>query len=128
MPGFGLRSKWSIANSGMAPLRIIRRDVETIDMCAFQCKAPPQLRVKPAHLVEAIKPARHARLVGGDENVTAEVVQAADPVRSSGNEAQVLRLVRVALVYIDDAVAVEERGWATADKWQLSATLLQCFR
>ncbi|MNS92548.1 hypothetical protein D3C72_1266900 [compost metagenome] len=91
-------------------LGVVRGGVDGVDAGAALGQTLDQQGVEAVHGVLAEQAARHARLVGDDDDDIAGVVQPFHRLGGAGDQDQLVGAVRIAAVDDQDAVAVEEGG------------------
>ena len=102
--------------AGDGAVGMVRAISDVVDAGALRGKFGAHPVVQRVELVLGEEAARHAGLVGEEEHEIAGVVQPADRLRRIRHPADALLRAHVAVVMVDDAVAVEERGgtWSCA--------------
>src|SRR5581483_9098075 len=90
--------------------RMVRAIADIVDMRSLRCKFAPHPIMKFVELVFGEETARHAGLVGEEEDEIAGVVQTADRFRRVRHPADGFARAHIAVVMVDDAVPIEKSG------------------
>ena len=91
-------------------VRMVRTEADVVDARILSGEFAAHPVVQGAHVRFAEHAARHAGLVGDDEDVIAGLIEVADGVGDAIDPAEARAAADVAVVVVDDAVAVEERS------------------
>src|SRR6185503_2082937 len=91
-------------------LRVVWTVIESVDTRALGGKPRRELVVETPDVVFAVKPARNTRLVGHDKHQVSGIVQEPHCFACTRDDIELIDPVDVAVIDVEDAVAIEERG------------------
>ena len=103
-------------------LRVVWTVIESVDTRALGGKPRRELVVETPDVVFAVKPARNTRLVGHDNHQVSGIVQEPHCFACTRDDIELIDPVDVAVIDVEDAVAIEERGGAGAAHGCASST------
>ena len=110
MPGRGLAPVMILEIAGDRSVGMMRAIPDVVDHGALRGEFGAHPVVQHVELVLGEEAARHAGLVGEEEHEIAGIVEPADRLRRIRHPANPVPRAHIAVVVIDDAVAVEEGG------------------
>src|SRR4051795_6584715 len=96
--------------AGDRSLRMVWTEADVIDPRAVTGELGTHPAVQPVHVGVSEEAARDAGLVGEDEYPIAGLVEAANGPRNVGHPADAVLRADIAIVTVDDAIAIEECG------------------
>jgi hypothetical protein len=89
-------------------LRVVRAEIEGIDLDAVKKQPPLQMGVQRLNFAGRKVAAGHARLVGNDDKEIARLPAAAQGLASTGEKNQIRRSDEIVLLHVNRAVTIEE--------------------
>jgi hypothetical protein len=87
-----------------------RAVARVVDPSALRLQFAQHPAVQLDQIVLGEQPARYAGLVGGDENEVSRLVEPSDCRGHAGHPTEALNRADIAVVVVNDAVAIEERS------------------
>src|SRR5882762_1844609 len=96
--------------AGNRSVRMMRAISDVVDNGTQGGELAPHPVVQRAQFVLGEESARHAGLIGEEEHKISGIVEAADCLRRIRHPANPVMSAHIAVIVVDDAVAVEEGG------------------
>src|SRR6266702_5299133 len=108
--GCGLTPRMFLDVAGDRSLRMVRTEADVIDPRTFAGELVAYPAVQRVHISFGVEAAGDAGLVGEDKHQIAGLIETADGLGDVGHPTDAVSRADIAIVIVDDAVAIEECG------------------